>query len=142
MWYTDDVETLYHGPIFRCLKQARIPGQEGWGRLEVEELQTFGGSRGGAGWLVCPPLLDACMFACGVLLWVRRPGAVTVPLAIDHLRLGTKDPQPGEHIVHCQLVEEQAEQATFNFVVYTSRGEPVWQVEGYRGVIVPGMEVK
>ena len=142
VWYTDDVETLYHGPIFRCLKQARIPGQEGWGRLEVEELQTFGGSRGGAGWLVCPPLLDACMFACGVLLWVRRPGAVTVPLAIDHLRLGTKDPQPGEHIVHCQLVEEQAEQATFNFVVYTSRGEPVWQVEGYRGVIVPGMEVK
>jgi hypothetical protein len=81
-------------------------------------------------------LLDACFFACGIVLWWKHRGVVAIPDGIERIDFG-RLPRAGEKcLVHIQDHGRTGDRALFDFAVFAADGAPLFQVEGYRNVIV------
>ncbi len=135
-WYPESELVIYHGPVFRCLREFAVEGQEAWGKIVAPSPGELGGLRQGNRWVLPSALLDACLFSCGVALWWHLRGAVSIPDGIEAIHLG-RSPQPGEMcLVHITIRGREGKLALFDFTVFGEDGSVVLQVEGYRNVIV------
>jgi acyl transferase domain-containing protein/NAD(P)-dependent dehydrogenase (short-subunit alcohol dehydrogenase family) len=135
--YPDEDIVIYHGPVFRYLKQMAIGNDDdAWARIEAPPLDELAGHRGGKGWILPPVVLDTCFFACGICLWFKHKGVVAIPDGIGRLILG-HEARPGERCtVHIRDRGRQEKRALFDFTVFGESGKVVLHVEGYRNVIV------
>jgi NAD(P)-dependent dehydrogenase (short-subunit alcohol dehydrogenase family) len=135
-WYPESELVIYHGPVFRCLREFAVEGDEGWGKIVAPPASDLGGKRQGGRWVLPAALLDACFFSCGVVLWWHLRGVVAIPDGIGAVKLG-RSPKPGEVcLVHITSRGREGKLALFDFTVFGEDGGVVLQVEGYRNVIV------
>ncbi|MCA9069529.1 MAG: polyketide synthase dehydratase domain-containing protein, partial [Planctomycetaceae bacterium] len=135
-WYPESELVIYHGPVFRCLREFAVEGDQGWGKIVAPPASEVGGQRQGSRWVLPAALLDACFFSCGVVLWWNLRGVVAIPDGIGAIRLA-RSPQPGEVcLVHITSRGREGKLALFDFTVFGEDGSVVLQVEGYRNVIV------
>jgi len=130
-----------HGPVFQCLTEVAVRGEECWGRLVLPAPGALAGERiGKAGWILPSVALDVCMQACGVLL-VRLRGVGELPDKLDRVILG-RSPREGERaLVYTRLREIVDRHTLFDVTMVGDDGEMLLAVEGYRG-IMPTAEEK
>jgi hypothetical protein len=136
-WYFEDGLVIYHGPVFRNLRQINVEGDEGWARLVASPLAELSGQRRPrGGWIVPAALLDACFFGCGSYLWIRFEGTVAIPAGIERLVLG-RPPRPEEHVLlSMRFRGRDGKHGLFDCHVAGDDGRMIMQVDGYRNVIV------
>ncbi|HUG92877.1 MAG TPA: C45 family autoproteolytic acyltransferase/hydrolase [Planctomycetaceae bacterium] len=136
-WYFEDGLVIYHGPVFRNLRQINVEGDEGWARLVASPLAELSGRRRPReGWIVPAALLDACFFGCGSYLWIRFDGTVAIPAGIERLVLG-RPPRPEENcLLSMRFRGREGQHGLFDCRVTGEDGRMVLHVDGYRNVIV------
>jgi hypothetical protein len=129
---------MWHGPVFRCLRQASIEGSTQWGRITAEPITRMAGDRPDTGWIVAANVFDACLYACGVFVWFHTDGGVSVPESFEKIRLG-RSPRAGEACrLRLEFRGQEEHFGRFDFTLFGDDGAVIWQVEGYRNVIVTG----
>lgn len=135
-WYPDEDIVIWHGPVYRCLYEMAVEGDQAWGHLRAPAPEALAGRRGAQGWILPAAPLDACFFACGVFLWWRFRGVVAIPDGLERLRLGRAPRADEECLVHIRDRGREAQRALYDFTVYGDDGSVLFQVDGYRNVIV------
>jgi hypothetical protein len=132
---------VYHGPAFRGVTATAFDQQGGWGRIASLRLEDLVGPARAAGWMIPSAVLDAALYACGVHLYAHGEGAISLPKAIDQLRLGRK-PRTGETCLVWFVCQEiTRDSACYDFTVVGQDGSLIVAAEGYRKVIL-GREVR
>ncbi|MBW3541522.1 MAG: acyltransferase domain-containing protein [Planctomycetes bacterium] len=135
-WYPEEDVVIWHDEPFRCLREIAVEGDEAWGRLLAPDPGDLAGRRGERGWIMPSALLDACFFACGIVLWWKHRGVVAIPDGIEAVRLG-RTPRSGEAcLVHITDRGRQENRALYDFAVFGEDGTCLFEVDGYRNVIV------
>ena len=134
--YQAKEEVWYHGPVYRCLKQVSVDGNRVWGRIIAAPLSEFAGQRGAGGWCVPSSILDGCFYTCGLSVWAKQEGAMSIPAGIDRLTFG-RLPRDGEELI--VLATEhgvEGRMASFDFTVLGEDRSVVLAAEGYRITIL------
>jgi acyl transferase domain-containing protein len=132
-------EIIYHGPIFRRLTGARVIDGVGWMRIDADAIDPLAGRRGNVGWMLSPAVLDACLFGCGIHVWLESDGAVALPQGVRRLRFG-RPARPGETCVAClKRITGADDRAVFDFVLYGGDGAAILWAEGFEAVVLEGM---
>jgi len=132
-------EIIYHGPIFRRLMGARVIDGVGWMRIESDMIELLAGRRPSTGWILAPAVLDACLFGCGIHVWVESQGAVALPNGVRRLRF-VRPARPGEICVACvRRVGGADDRAVFDFVLHGDDGAVILSAEGFEAVVLAGM---
>jgi hypothetical protein len=132
----DDL-VLYHGPIFRMVQQIAIADNAAVATIKVPPTrQVAGEQRSDQAWVSSPAVLDACLFAAGIQLFVSDEGAVSVPLGIE--RLDLLRPCPVGQTLWLRVINRSLEetQASFDFVLLDEQGTLYVRALGYRASIV------
>ena len=137
VWYPEEDVIIYHGPVFRHLRQITVDERsDGWARLVAPSPDDVAGRRGGEGWYVPSALLDGCFFACGAFLWFLFEGVVAIPAGIAEIRFG-RQPRAGEQcLAHIRFRDRKDDHGIFDIELFGEDGEAILQVEGYRNIIV------
>ena len=137
VWYPEEDVVIYHGPIFRYLRQMTVDeSNDAWARLTAPPMDDVPGRRGSTGWIMPSAILDGCFFACGAFLWHLFAGVVAIPAGIDAVKLG-RLPQANEDcIAHIRFRERVENQGVFDFRLSGADGSAILEVEGYRNIIV------
>jgi len=134
-FYTENI-VIYHGPVFRCLRQLAIDDTTAWACITAIPVSKFNGDRAGDGWHLNPGVLDACLYACGSFLWLKCRGVIAVPDGFERLRWG-RSPRPGER---CLLTitdrGREGNHTFYDFSLAGDDGETLLDVVGYRNMIV------
>ncbi|MEL7335415.1 MAG: hypothetical protein AAFN70_04325, partial [Planctomycetota bacterium] len=102
--YLDTDAPVYHGPPLRCLQSfdlksaasdSQLPTSYGIGRIVTPSaVDLFGDHRPVNGWITCPAVMDAVLYACGATIG-RLTNRPSLPVCMDQLRL-TRRPRAGE----------------------------------------------
>jgi NAD(P)-dependent dehydrogenase (short-subunit alcohol dehydrogenase family) len=135
-FHYEDGHVMYHGSALRGVQQTTFDEREGWARLVALPLQGLAGRRPAGGWIVPSTLLDAAFYACGIHVWYHAGGAVSLPRAIDRLRLGRPLRSHEQCLVHFVCRELSGQAAAYDFTISGEDGEPIAQVAGYRKVLL------
>jgi hypothetical protein len=134
-FYTENI-VIYHGPVFRCLRAIGIEGEYAWGNVVALPMPELAGKRNAEGWLLNPSLLDACLYSCGSVLWLKNRGIIAVPDGFEQLRLG-RFPRPGEKCLVTMLDRGRSgDRAFYDFSLTGDDGAAILEVLGYRNQIV------
>jgi acyl transferase domain-containing protein/acyl carrier protein/NAD(P)-dependent dehydrogenase (short-subunit alcohol dehydrogenase family) len=124
---------FFVGPAFRVLKRIAILDDKAYGVIQAPSLiELAGNKRDVTGWRTPSALLDACLFATGVLAWNHvRPG-INLPVRFDEIMIH-KMPKPGESCwleTRCVGIDDRS--ARFDFSLWGSDGRLVLEAVGYR----------
>ncbi|MBI84181.1 MAG: hypothetical protein CMJ81_13350 [Planctomycetaceae bacterium] len=134
--YPDGV-VLYHGEVFRALKEVVTAGDRGWGVIESLDTQDLAGCRQGDQWIIPASAIDAAFYTCGVHVRKKIRGVAKIPKSIERLRVG-RSPRVGEKllaVVRCRELSEQ--HSVYDFNIHGDDGSVIVMVEGYHGVLIP-----
>jgi acyl transferase domain-containing protein/NAD(P)-dependent dehydrogenase (short-subunit alcohol dehydrogenase family) len=124
---------FYVGPAFRVLKRIAFEGDKAFGIIQAPSLiELAGNKRDVTGWRTPSAILDACLFATGVLAWNHvRPG-INLPVRFDEIMIH-KMPKPGESCwLETRCLDFDNRSARFNFSLWGSDGKLVLEANGYR----------
>ncbi len=124
---------FFVGPAFRVLKRIALEGDKAFGIIQAPSLiELAGNKRDVTGWRTPSAILDACLFATGVLAWNHvRPG-INLPVRFDEIMIHTI-PKPGESCwLETRCVDFDNRAANFNFSLWGSDGKLVLEAIGYR----------
>ncbi len=126
---------FYSGPPLRCLRKIAIDAGTAWGKIIAPALVELASSRRNVeGWVVPSALLDACLFATGLLAWRHVAPGTALPRGFGGLRLG-RAPQPGEAcLVWSKFKGREGKQASFDFRLSGCDGDVIFDVMDYRVV--------
>ena len=134
--YPEDV-VLYHGEVFRALREIEVECDYAWGRIVTLDPEKLGGSRRGQQWFIPASAIDAAFFTCGVHVRDTTPGVAKIPKSLRRLRIG-RFPHTGERLLAYATCRSMSkEQATYDFTIFGEDQSVVVSVEGYHGVFVP-----
>lgn len=138
--YQTAEEIVYHGPTLQQMKQYGcheiFPGTEYWGELIILPQKDFVGGRGVAGWEIPSATLDACLYFCGVVLYVadRR---FSLPKSIGQLTFGAMPREGSRCVVHGRLKESSEKVRIFQFTLFSENGEVLLTGDDYVKNILP-----
>lgn len=137
VWYPEEDVIIYHGPVFRNLRQITVDERnDGWARLVAPSPDSIAGVRGGSGWCVPSALLDGCFFACGAFLWFLFGGVVAIPAGIGEIRFGRQARVGEQCLANIRFRDRKDDHGIFDVDLYGEDGEAILQVAGYRNLIV------
>ena len=89
-------DIFYVGLPLHCLRKFIVEPGIVWGKIVAPALvELAGGRRRVDGWCLPSALLDACLFATGVLAWRQVAAGTALPRCFGSIRLG-RAAQPGE----------------------------------------------
>ena len=134
--YPDDV-VLFHGDVFRALKEIAVENDHAWGRIRALDPVYLGGSRTGSQWWIPASAIDAAFYTCGVHVRETIRGVAKIPKSLGRLRIG-RNIRSGERLLAvatCRKLDES--NATYDFTIFGEDGSVVLMVEDYYGVFVP-----
>ncbi|MBI1346825.1 KR domain-containing protein, partial [bacterium] len=124
---------LVHGPLFQCLKGLSLQRHMGWGKVVGVAAGDLGGARQG-NWFLPVAMLDSCLVACGVDLFILMNKRVEIPQGIKHLQVG-RLPSADETCTLRLFYRGNDEQhTTYDLYLFGKPGDLLLSAEGYRGV--------
>ncbi len=129
---------MFHGSPLRLLRRASVNETTAMGEIHLPRTNDLVGRRDPRGWLTPSAAIDACLYACGVYVWVYAGQAIAVPQGLLELRLG-RPGRPGEAtVVHlsCRNLEQAA--AAFDFTLFGDDGAVIFQARQYRCHVLRG----
>lgn len=134
--YPEDV-ILYHGDVFRALKDYVVEDNHVWSKIEALDVNKLAGLREGETWLIPASVIDAAFYTCGIHVREYIPHVAKIPKSIHRLLLG-RFPCTGEQLMAfatCRQLEEK--RGVYDFTIYGEDGSVIVEAEGYQGVFVP-----
>ena len=136
--YVDEKSLMYHGPVFQQSVEALFTENDGvWSRISVRPLSQLFGKRSAGKSVIHPGTVDACLYICGVCVWLETKGAVGLPKSLKTLRLG-RLPKDGENVVaHIRYKRGNESEAWFDVVCCGEDGTPLFTLEEYCCRVVP-----
>ena len=138
MMYPDDAQ-MYHGPMFRALKQLFLQRDGGWAIVSGYPINNLAGERKGDRWFLPPAVLDSCLVACGVDMFIQLEKRVEVPYGCEEFKL-VRLPKPKEQcVLRLNYRGHDARHTSYDFTLFGSDGGVILTGTSYRG-IVTGME--
>jgi acyl transferase domain-containing protein/acyl carrier protein/NAD(P)-dependent dehydrogenase (short-subunit alcohol dehydrogenase family) len=135
--YTEITDTFYSGAPFRLIQRFAIDKNTVIADLTAPSLvELCGLHRNATGWRVPSAVLDASLFACGILAWQAiRPG-VCLPTAFQTLTIYS-NPRPGKRVtVLGRLIDHDEKSVCFDFDVSDDEGNLYIAARGYRATFV------
>ena len=119
--YPPTGSAFFVGPAYRVLKQTCLRNDRIFGRIQSPSLIELAGTRRNVlGWRTPSAVLDACLFATGVLAWNHVQPGINLPVGIDSLVIH-KMPMPGEMcLLESRFLRRDEHQAWFDFCVWGS----------------------
>ncbi|MCA9041901.1 MAG: SDR family NAD(P)-dependent oxidoreductase, partial [Planctomycetaceae bacterium] len=133
---------IYHGPIFRSIKEMGSVEDLGIAYFEAPSLDDVAGRRAREGWIMPSSLLDGCFFGCGAYLWVVRSGVIAIPNGVQKISLCGL-PEPGERCTATvRFCGQDDHHGRFDVVLYDSQNRVLLEVQGYENHIVPGANMQ
>jgi acyl carrier protein/3-hydroxymyristoyl/3-hydroxydecanoyl-(acyl carrier protein) dehydratase len=134
MQYADEKQAqLVHGPLFRGLKALCLQRESGWGKVTGLPANNLAGARQGR-WFLPAAVLDSCLVACGVDLFILMAKRVEIPQGIDEVLL-QRLPEPNEACVMRLYFRGSDEKHTrYDLTLYGAKNDVVLMVKGYRGI--------
>jgi hypothetical protein len=131
-------QIIYHGPALRRITGCWLSERESWMRIAAESLAALAGRRGPDGWILAPAVHDACLFGCGLHVWLDSPAMVAIPLAIRRLRFA-RQPRPGETCYQRLVpVSRSADRAVFDFALAGEDGDVILTAAGFEAIVLKG----
>jgi NAD(P)-dependent dehydrogenase (short-subunit alcohol dehydrogenase family) len=129
---------MYHGPVFQQVREGLFSGTHGvWGRIHAFPLSDFAGKRPKSGWQFHPAAIDACLYLCGVCVWLEQKGALGLPESFRCLRHG-RLPEPSEQcMAHITLKSAQESGYVFDILCCGDNGDVLFSIDSYHCRIVP-----
>lgn len=129
-----DAEFYGGGPL-QCLRKFALDAdQRGmWGRISAPALAELAGvDRDLSGWKTPSAVLDAALFATGILAWAAVKPVVALPRSIAELSI-IRLPMAAE-LCHVRSQYRSADErgANFDFTVYGVDGQPIIRAADYR----------
>jgi len=144
-WYDvtfpDDAPVIYHGPPLRCLRQVVLNEAGGWGRLVAPALGDLLAPRAAARAALPAAVLDGCLFACGICVWLQSDRSVAIPQGMQRLRVGRLPAPDEECLVRIQRFAGPDNMAVFEILVFGRDQQLILQVDGYQATIISGKTV-
>jgi NAD(P)-dependent dehydrogenase (short-subunit alcohol dehydrogenase family) len=138
MVYPDEAQ-LVHGKMFRALKQLFLQRDGGWAIVAGYPADNLAGQRKGDRWFLPPAVLDSCLVACGVDMFIQLEKRVEVPYSCEEFKL-VRRPQPKEQcVLRLHYRGHDARHTTYDFTLFGAEGDVILTANGYRG-IVTGLE--
>ena len=133
--YPESETQIWHGPIFRTAVESADDGQRMWARLIARPTNELHAGRSGSRWLTPSALLDGCFFVAGIFIWLRQPGAVSLPDGLESIRLG-RPARPGEQCVaQVQFRTNSEHTAFFDIRLTGDDGRLIADIAGYHNRI-------
>jgi len=138
IWYSDKSAMMYHGPQFQQTSAGLFDEALGvWGKIEAFPMADFAGSRDSTGWQFHPATIDACLYLCGVCVWLELKGALGLPKSLQRLKLG-RMPKPSEACMsHITVKSKQDSEFVFDVLCCGEDGEMLFCIENYHCQVVP-----
>jgi hypothetical protein len=134
--YLDRDAPMYHGPPLRGLTRLRGGGGFAQGTVDVRPLVELSGKRPGGCWAAHPALLDACFFACGVVLWLRNESEFGIPRGVRRLWFSPRIPSPqGPCVVHLAIKGIEDSVGQFDFTLADAEGNLLLAADGYEAFL-------
>ena len=125
-----DIESAYVEGV------RRVPRLIGENAPEASGPQLFG-NRGAGRSVIHPGTVDACLYLCGVCVWLETKGAVGLPKSLKTLRLG-RLPKDGENAAaHIRYKHGNESEAWFDVVCCGEDGKALFTLEEYCCRVVP-----
>jgi acyl transferase domain-containing protein/NAD(P)-dependent dehydrogenase (short-subunit alcohol dehydrogenase family) len=129
---------MFHGSPLRLLRRASINETTAMGEILLPRTNDLVGRRDASGWLTPSAAIDACLYACGVYVWVYAGHAIAVPQGLSELRFG-RPGRPGETtVVHLSCRNLEQTTAAFDFTLFGDNGDVVFQARQYRCHVLRG----
>jgi hypothetical protein len=126
---------IYHGQPLRCLKAYSHGGDGAWAKIVAPPLSELAGGRPTEGWIVPSAALDACLYACGMYVFLQF-GQIDVAHGFDRLRLGHL-PREGETCIARLYFKRQLDRHSwFDFTLFGDDNRVIVEAEGFRSVNV------
>lgn len=131
-------DVLFHGPVFRKLKEIHCESWGGWARVIAPDLSEVAGHRGTSGWIHSPAVLDACLFACGIYPWLCFDKIVSLPHSLERLTFGPL-PKAGEDcLLRFEYLGLEDGYCGFDFTLYGEDRRPLLQAQRFLMVVISG----
>lgn len=109
-----------------------------WGLLGGQPLNELAGvNRDISGWVVPSALLDASLYATGLLAWSQVRAGVHLPKKIGRVVLGRHAGLGERLLVKSHYRHQTGDTATFDFTVYGEDLQPILAVQNYEIVWLP-----
>jgi len=125
---------LLHGPQFQCLKGLSLQREMGWGKIVGAAANNLAGQRTGSRWFLPVAVLDSCLVACGVDLFILMNKRVEIPQQLEQLQIG-RLPTADEACTLRMFYRGHTEQhTTYDLYLYGKPGDLLLVAQGYRGV--------
>jgi hypothetical protein len=124
---------FYLGPPLQRLRKIKVDGPKAWGKIAAPALVELAGVRRLViGWTVPSALLDACLYATGLLAWSHvQPGA-SLPVSFGRIDLYDAA-TPGETcLIEVDYRGREGRTARFDFVLTGSDGRGLLRATDYR----------
>ncbi len=126
---------VYHGPPLRYLKAYSHRGDGAWAKILAPPLGELAGKRPTEGWIFPSAVLDACLYACGVYVFLQF-GQFVIVHGFDRLRVG-RLPREGETCIERLHFKRQEDRLSwFDCTLFGEDHTVILQVEGFRSVTV------
>jgi hypothetical protein len=131
--YAERGSKFFAGPPLRCLRKIRVEGQTAWGRIAAPAAGELAGPGRPQGcWAVPAAVLDACLYAAGLLAWERVEPGTALPVGIRRLRLG-RPPEPGEPcLVEARFRGREGRRGSFDVSLWGDNGDLILQAHDYQ----------
>ncbi|WP_182864591.1 type I polyketide synthase [Stieleria mannarensis] len=134
--YLDHKLSVYHGPIYRQLKQFYYSRQESWAKIRIADPAEFLSTESSDSVLLPCVLIDTCVFSAGVHEWTIDRTSIALPHSILRLRMFSR-PVVGQQVTaRITPLESTDTYATFNIDVWDQQKRPVLQIENYRANVL------
>ena len=131
---------FYVGGPLRCLRKFAVDTERKclWGRIDAPSLGELAGvHRDVVNWLTPSAVLDAALFATGVLTWSCLKPGVCLPRKLKHIEF-VRLARPAEPcLVKTQFIEAGEDYATFDITIWGSNDEPLLIVDKYVAAWLP-----
>ncbi len=135
--YTQPTDLFYSGAPFRLLHRFAIEGAMIVAEMTAPSLVELSGiDRNATGWRVPSAVIDATLYAAGILAWqVVRP-SVCLPVGFDALTINAL-PRPGQRLTASIVLTKQSDdQVCFDFDVSSDEGMAYIVARGYQATFV------
>ena len=139
--YTDWDSLMYHGPVLQQVIDFSFQDCDCWGRAAAKPLSEFAGERSGIGWQTHPGTVDACLYVCGVAVWVVTNGGIGLPKSMQTFRFG-RLPQRDEKLhIWVRKTRSDKNGMYFDVVCNGENGDTLYTMKDYCAQVIPNGSV-
>ncbi len=130
--YSNAEQAFYVGPSFRVLRRVAESNRRVIGQILAPSLiELVGSHRATDGWMTPSAVLDACLFTTGILAWNQLKPGISLPIAIERLRIASM-PDAGEPcLVESRLLKTEERKAWFDFCLWGRDSRVLVEARGY-----------